>query len=1190
MNTLRAPAVVMWIVGWAVTGAGAAGLDPDFSRLSRDPVTPHVPFAHPHVGGTVRALVIAPAGAQRETVELAQRLSLAYTPLFAERYDKLGPYDDATKGSHPTQFAKRYRADVDLKLRYTAHYDLIVLGKMKWDALPEPVRQDLLARVRAGTGLLYVGPWGALDKDLHTALRPDTTLVRGLPPLDGAARFLRGKAPVGVRRGTLGRGRVVVVDYGENAKTLQTNHWNGMLECLTPFRSNDPLYYDYWFSLLARAALWATDRAPACTLGGMPTGTLTIAQAKLPGEPIRLTLGGDARAGALVHWTVRDRGGRVVHTHAQAVDGNTLAIRLPYLAGGDKIVDVWLRDSQARVVDWASIGVHVTPPVGVTHIKLDTDAVKPGQSLAGTVVLSGPLGAGRSVRVRAEDTLGRVLAAGAVGSDGRFSLAVAHPITCAGRLVAQVVQGERVVHQHDRVFYINRDDFDARTQDFTFHIWDGPVPHSRSCETWLDQFRTCEIDTVYAAGALFQDRDTNRQVARLLARADLRGAPYATRLFLASRHPPYKHLHPIDTPDGPCVRGFNQLAKSADEILAAGGHGDLVNVAHAYGPLGAAYYSLGDENCLTSGHIDICFSQGVRASFQRYLKGMYPSLAALNREWGSDFKAWGDVKAITFINAAKQKRYAQWLDHRMHMDRLFTKLHTACIEIIRRTDPDAKVGLEGPVYPTKSFTGYNLYEMLPQFRYFVPYNHLPETHAFTFLPPRSLRGTWFGNYEGDPLEMNLYMPWHGLFKGANCMMWFYSGAGGIGRLPGNAGLAPDLGPQPLLERVAREIREIKSGVGKLLITAERSVHPIGVYLSNACLHASTVRPVETTWENSLKDFHYALRDGAYQYRFVAPPHVLAGELRKLKVLILPYSQALSAAEVAKIKAFVTGGGLLIADFSPGIMTEHGRRLPTSTLADVFGQFKRMHIQRIGKGRAVYLADYVKGYHTRRRKGLGRGSSDGLARLVSQLGGVSPFATVTDPDGKTRQDVEVAGFAGGDATFLTLLRVFAAGSASTVAKGAEGETAATVKGSASPVVHVKLPRTAHVYEVRSHAYLGWLGALKRPFANGEPRIFALLPDRVRGLSLRVAKPTYRRGDVVSAMGTLQPDSLRGCATVVRLEVSRAGRVLDHYIANVPLKGRFSHTLPLALNEEPGTYTLRAEEIISGVRAETQFKVE
>jgi len=107
MNTLRAPAVVMWIVGWAVTGAGAAGLDPDFSRLSRDPVTPHVPFAHPHVGGTVRALVIAPAGAQRETVELAQRLSLAYTPLFAERYDKLGPYDDATKGSHPTQFAKR---------------------------------------------------------------------------------------------------------------------------------------------------------------------------------------------------------------------------------------------------------------------------------------------------------------------------------------------------------------------------------------------------------------------------------------------------------------------------------------------------------------------------------------------------------------------------------------------------------------------------------------------------------------------------------------------------------------------------------------------------------------------------------------------------------------------------------------------------------------------------------------------------------------------------------------------------------------------------------------------------------------------------------------------------------------------------------------------------------------------------
>ena len=52
-----------------------------YDKLSGNVVTPHIQWAVPYSRGKVKALVIAPALGQRETVELAQRLSLDYTAL-----------------------------------------------------------------------------------------------------------------------------------------------------------------------------------------------------------------------------------------------------------------------------------------------------------------------------------------------------------------------------------------------------------------------------------------------------------------------------------------------------------------------------------------------------------------------------------------------------------------------------------------------------------------------------------------------------------------------------------------------------------------------------------------------------------------------------------------------------------------------------------------------------------------------------------------------------------------------------------------------------------------------------------------------------------------------------------------------------------------------------------------------------
>jgi hypothetical protein len=427
-----------------------------------------------------------------------------------------------------------------------------------------------------------------------------------------------------------------------------------------------------------------------------------------------------------------------------------------------------------------------------------------------------------------------------------------------------------------------------------------------------------------------------------------------------------------------------------------------------------------------------------------------------------------------------------------------------------------------------------------------------------------------------------------LFEGGNSISWWYSGLGGASGIPGLRGCSPDLLPQPQLKRTGAEIVEIKAGLGKLLITAERVISPIGVYYANPCLHASTIRARETTWEQSLQDFHHALRDSGFDYCFLTPPGVLAGEAKKYKAIILPYSQAISPKEAALLKTFVQDGGLLLADFVPGIMDEHGKMLEKSSLSDLFGEFKRLQVNAVGKGKAVCLADYVRGYATQRAKGLSRGACDGLVRLLGELAGIQPYATVKDEQGNTRQDVEISRFKNGDAEFLACLRLFA-GKSSEGTAGAEGQSAAGISGNSSSAVSLDLLSSRRVYEIRSHSDLGEQKAVQTEFAPGQAKVYALLPAAVDGLQVATAKKEYAPGETVSVRGAILPAALEKCGMVARFSVEHEGNRLDHYTATIAYKGKFDGAIPLALNDLPGKYTVTVADVVSGKTASAEFVV-
>lgn len=131
---------------------------------------------------------------------------------------------------------------------------------------------------------------------------------------------------------------------------------------------------------------------------------------------------------------------------------------------------------------------------------------------------------------------------------------------------------------------------------------------------------------------------------------------------------------------------------------------------------------------------------------------------------------------------------------------------------------------------------------------------------------------------------------------------------------------------------------------------------------------------------------------------------------------------------------------------------------------------------------------------------------------------------------------------------------------------------------------------HAYNVRTHAYLGHSAAVTAGILPTQAKLFALLPARIEGLAVIADKTTSRPGEVVSLDIKTMPESLKEVSLAVRVEVLKDGIAIEAHTKNLPLKGAARHPVPLALNQEPGEYTVRLTEVISGQRQEVKINVE
>src|SRR5258706_338232 len=158
------------------------------------------------------------------------------------------------------------------------------------------------------------------------------------------------------------------------------------------------------------------------------------------------------------------------------------------------------------------------------------------------------------------------------------------------------------------------------------------------------------------------------------------------------------------------------------------------------------------------------------------------------------------------------------------------------------------------------------------------------------------------------------------------------GRGAILWDPDNQLVRPDGSPADAGRTLAPTLRSLTGGLGALLINSAPQTDPITVLYSPASFRTRWMldhQPLGEAWSRRDAEAEYedngvrsatradlrALGKLGLQYRFIASAGLEQGELQSggIKALMLPGAIAMSAAEVAAIRSFVVGGGLVIAD-------------------------------------------------------------------------------------------------------------------------------------------------------------------------------------------------------------------------------------------------------------------------------------
>ncbi len=1263
-------------------GLAAAGQEEELPRheLSREVVTPHVPWATPLPGGPIKALTLTDDAYCREIVELAQRLDLDFT------YVKFRTHNENEwlyQGDRSIPTLEHAQRRLEEKLR--DRYELFLISGLQWDRhFTDAIRERIVEQVRAGAGLIFIQPAGfSADEPLGPMMgvasdkrdfwgfyrwhvvKP-SPLTAALPwelfPVTRRMDYTRwpeGDVLMTLGEGDrerplmvanqLGEGRVLTLTYD----TLTHDFPYRGYAALTPILSYRGAwlrpeyaqmtwhYWEYYYALLARLCRWAAGRTTPLDLVLLQA---TDATAQTPAQvTMRAACTDDQQYSVQV--VFRDRWSQELERRELPwAPRRQPELTLPgpqQARAGVNFAEVIVRDPGGAAVAWGATSFQGTPGAAITSLQVDkrtllgswrqdqpTDVVQRGRSFApneplrATVTVDAvvPVEQGLHLVMSLYDTHNRLLAREdrPVAAPGELSFTFQpQALRNMGlELRAELRRGDVILDtDKQRAICVSPRQYD----NLQFSSWGGNYLWRSE---YLDDFVSRQVEdlgldvSLYGAGnereagKVWREYWYNRHnwFSGILGRPS-RELPEFRLNDFAKVKAEWERTHDKAVlARNPCLSDPDWRAAMREYI-----HG-LVRRAMDEG--GAYVYCTGDEMSLTSyrSYFDFCWSQWCLARFREHLQDLYGNLDELNRAWDTNFATWDEVVPMTLEEARAAANPAPWADHRSFMDDVTAEFMAFTLQCIREVDPAGHCGMSGTQAP-RSGNGMDWWKMSQAFDYYHSYNTewSNEMRRSFAADTGVMQSPYNAGYwqSGRGLEYNMW--WCLLHDTIGISAWtthlFFYG---------------DFTLSEAGRDTRANLRELKSGIWAQLRQATRLHDGIALHYSHPSLQAGLLEDREDHVAEVRDAWVKLLEDCGLQYDFVSRQQLEAGKLQQgYRVLILPESIAVSAAEAQQIRQFVAGGGAVIADLRCGLRDEHCRPQQPGMLDDLFGITRAqpggtapasalittaavgpdlpaetevrvtvpetglratgarnlarsaddvaapaLLVADAGRGKAIYLNLDLSQFETERKfhSVTERQLRAALLGLLAQVG-VEPAVHVSYQSGEPPH-VEVVRYALGEFTILGLLRVRGDGD--------------------DRVAQVKLPRAYHVYALRQGRYLGETDTITAPIQSGQVLLYVLSPERLPGPQVQVP-PRARPGELLSYSVSVAGGPQVPHAVHVVVEDPQGKEVPD-YAQNLIVRGATvtSH-IPLALSDAPGAWTLRVVDVLSGRSARASFEV-
>lgn len=429
----------------------------------------------------------------------------------------------------------------------------------------------------------------------------------------------------------------------------------------------------------------------------------------------------------------------------------------------------------------------------------------------------------------------------------------------------------------------------------------------------------------------------------------------------------------------------------------------------AFAPHRPLFYDLGDEAGIADLAAAWDFDRGPSslAAMRVWLRGQYPSLAALNQQWGSNFADWNAVMPPTTTKALTRRdgNESAWTDFRSFMDEAFAHALRVGTDGLHQGDPDGLAGIEGTQAPGPG--GYDYVRLAHAVDVMEMYGAGDSTDiARSFNPDLVVLTTGFG---GGPAENRRI--WHSMLLGARgLILW-----------DDKQDFVDDSGaPSPRARELAPLLHELRGGLGAQLIAMRPAPSPVAILYSPTSQHVQWLlarRAEGTPWndrtsETEWKDDNKMRRAIAATVRTLThlglPPHFVSAQMLEdgllsaagaPRALVLPQAIALSPAAVAAIRHFQAAGGVVIADGVPAQFDGHGKRLEAAALADLAPHLVALD----GMADALSRAGIIAGFSLRQPDG---GKASGVAMRVLRSGGVTLLALEQDPPAGTAPSARI----------------------------------------------------------------------------------------------------------------------------------------------------------------------------------------